>query len=469
MKKRSMMIIALTLALALIFATVASALDADMAEESLTDEEAIARGVEWELLNDLYYRAQGVLERVGDSFTDYYTNTLKGTSAAAKQLLDSPTSSIVSLREMDDDLSYLLDEQYNPANHSRPGYYTVAFTNNGKWSEPVYMYCWNDNGDPDSFPWPGQTMMSGYVNEYGQRQYYAYVREDCANILFVSGSIEAEQGSAAPCVEVQTEDIRVTGNTGYYLTGKRDSQAHYTVKSWQLKQPVYKQYYVIQEPDQPTEAQTEKPTEAPAELPTQYNVDDYLPYDGSMLELYQEPFGSELRQELYYLIVDATGTIAPGNEIGDALREKIMRVRNFAVRVHNYRESMDHELTGALEMLRAAMDDRSYDEIIGIGNHYFITVDGDEPTQPAQEPTGHEGGYTGDDYIIGDADGDGEVSVLDATRIQRVLADYQVEDSAGVRRRGDVTGNGLDILDATSIQRHLAGLPSNERIGARIQ
>lgn len=78
-------------------------------------------------------------------------------------------------------------------------------------------------------------------------------------------------------------------------------------------------------------------------------------------------------------------------------------------------------------------------------------------------------------YVIGDADMDGEVSILDATRIQRCLADLDVNPWKGFAptgadfirgaqiagatdydRDGDTT-----IMDATRIQRDLAELPNH--------
>lgn len=60
-----------------------------------------------------------------------------------------------------------------------------------------------------------------------------------------------------------------------------------------------------------------------------------------------------------------------------------------------------------------------------------------------------------DSYIRGDADGDGHVSVLDATAIQRKLVDYDVRSFDP--RAADVTGDGVNILDATLIQQYIAG------------
>ena len=60
--------------------------------------------------------------------------------------------------------------------------------------------------------------------------------------------------------------------------------------------------------------------------------------------------------------------------------------------------------------------------------------------------------------IWGDVDGDNDVSIVDATSIQRHLAGLQKLDDAAIKR-GMVGGyDELSILDATSIQRKLAGI-----------
>ena len=68
--------------------------------------------------------------------------------------------------------------------------------------------------------------------------------------------------------------------------------------------------------------------------------------------------------------------------------------------------------------------------------------------------------------LRGDADMDGEVTVLDATRVQRVLAELETAIDLDA---ADITGDGLDILDATRIQRFVAdfddGYHINEPIG----
>lgn len=66
-------------------------------------------------------------------------------------------------------------------------------------------------------------------------------------------------------------------------------------------------------------------------------------------------------------------------------------------------------------------------------------------------------------YKRGDADDDGEITITDATVIQRKLAD--IPTLFIDRKAADVDGNGLNIMDATNIQRYLACLYDPYRIG----
>ena len=72
-----------------------------------------------------------------------------------------------------------------------------------------------------------------------------------------------------------------------------------------------------------------------------------------------------------------------------------------------------------------------------------------------------------DSYLLGDYDGSGSIDIMDATKIQRMLADFEVnlDDNAAVR--GDVNGSGLSILDVTQIQRSIADLSVDFPIGEK--
>ena len=69
------------------------------------------------------------------------------------------------------------------------------------------------------------------------------------------------------------------------------------------------------------------------------------------------------------------------------------------------------------------------------------------------------------DNILGDVDGDGDISVVDATYIQRVMAGIEIsfyleKEVSDVDRDSEVT-----VIDATFIQRWLVGLDCPEGIG----
>lgn len=73
-----------------------------------------------------------------------------------------------------------------------------------------------------------------------------------------------------------------------------------------------------------------------------------------------------------------------------------------------------------------------------------------------------------DGYLLGDADDDGAVTILDATRIQRLLVGLVDDPDGSCALRGDVSCDGLDILDATCIQRWLADFTTEYPIGTII-
>ena len=69
---------------------------------------------------------------------------------------------------------------------------------------------------------------------------------------------------------------------------------------------------------------------------------------------------------------------------------------------------------------------------------------------------------------LGDADGDGEITVLDVTYLQRVLAGAKDMD-ATVVKLGDVDGDGdLSSIDVTMLQRWLLGLNQDLKIGTDV-
>ena len=69
---------------------------------------------------------------------------------------------------------------------------------------------------------------------------------------------------------------------------------------------------------------------------------------------------------------------------------------------------------------------------------------------------------------LGDVDGDSEVTIIDATCIQRKLA--SISTAKYIEEAADADGDGeVTIIDATCIQRYLVQLPAPDRIGKPIK
>lgn len=70
--------------------------------------------------------------------------------------------------------------------------------------------------------------------------------------------------------------------------------------------------------------------------------------------------------------------------------------------------------------------------------------------------------------ILGDADGDGRITIMDVTAIQKYIAFMPTPEFDEIA--ADVDGNGkVTIADATELQRYLAKAPRNKRIGKPIR
>lgn len=127
---------------------------------------------------------------------------------------------------------------------------------------------------------------------------------------------------------------------------------------------------------------------------------------------------------------------------------------------HDAREASYDEETGEAIPGCATTYYTAYDE------RYFID-DGSGGYQEVSEEELFTIMPGGDQKILGDADGDGVVTVVDATAIQRVLASIEVEAFDPAAADADPDGV-VTILDATQIQRFLVSLPCPEGIGEPI-
>lgn len=69
----------------------------------------------------------------------------------------------------------------------------------------------------------------------------------------------------------------------------------------------------------------------------------------------------------------------------------------------------------------------------------------------------HHTGAAGETHLLGDVDGDGTITISDATTIQKYIAEYELPNPDIIMLCGDVDGDGtITISDATTIQKYIA-------------
>ncbi len=68
-------------------------------------------------------------------------------------------------------------------------------------------------------------------------------------------------------------------------------------------------------------------------------------------------------------------------------------------------------------------------------------------------------------YLRGDSDGNGKINILDATLIQRVIADIQSDDDGMIALRAALTEESLRITDVTCLQRYFVQIETPYPIG----
>lgn len=100
------------------------------------------------------------------------------------------------------------------------------------------------------------------------------------------------------------------------------------------------------------------------------------------------------------------------------------------------------------------------------GNIYYLTVGylGKTTRVPVKVIDGND-----ETYILGDADGNGEIESVDATFVQRYVASIPTPYSDSQLMHGDVDGDGnLTVMDATAIQYYLCHLKTDYAIGKAV-
>ena len=74
-----------------------------------------------------------------------------------------------------------------------------------------------------------------------------------------------------------------------------------------------------------------------------------------------------------------------------------------------------------------------------------------------------------DSYILGDTDSNGKIEIVDATFIQRYLAQIETPYTKAELMKGDVDGSGeLEIIDVTALQYYLVKMKTPFKIGEQV-
>lgn len=74
------------------------------------------------------------------------------------------------------------------------------------------------------------------------------------------------------------------------------------------------------------------------------------------------------------------------------------------------------------------------------------------------------------EYVLGDADGNGAIEVLDVTTVQRALSGFKVSgDDGHLVLRAAMNGENLEITDCTVLQRYLVGMDTSYDINKKVK
>ncbi len=125
------------------------------------------------------------------------------------------------------------------------GYNTIVYSAKG-WNE-AYIYAWMSGTETNNGTWPGNPMKYALTNDYGEKQFVAYIPVEYDCYIINNGKSNNDVGGE------QTVDLDVLESMGMYMD-KKDADGKWTIGTWD---PNF--YYI--EPVNPTVPDTEPPVE----------------------------------------------------------------------------------------------------------------------------------------------------------------------------------------------------------------
>ena len=291
------------------------------------------------------------------------------------------------------------------------GYNTIVYSAKG-WNE-AYIYAWVSGTEVNNGTWPGTPMKYALTNDYGEKQFVAYVPVEFDCYIINNGMFTTDAGSA------QTVDLSVTESLGMYMDKQDPTQDNkWTIGYWN---PDF--YYL------PTDDPTDPPVDPtdPEDTTTEATEPSTEVTEPASSTAATEPASTEATEP-------STGTTEPTTEAT---------------------EPSTGTTTAPTDPAPTTPDESKPIETKPSEPEATTTV----PGTTVGEPEG---------YILGDADGNGKINIKDATVIQKYVAKMDVEIDLDAALANGATY--LSVKDATVIQKFLAKmLPEDTMVGKFVE
>ncbi len=307
----------------------------------------------------------------------------------------------------------------DPASGSFPvieGYTTIVFSASQDWTQ-AYSYCWQKGTENCLATWPGTPMKKVTDdNGYGQKQYVAYIPAEYDMYIINNGN-----GGGGN----QTVDLEVPASAGMYMDAPDPNQeGKLTVGYWE---PNFYEYVFPTDPVA-TPDETDPEDETTAATDTEPTV-----IETEATEITTEP------TEPTEPVTTAPAASEPATT-----------------------EPSEPATTAPVDV--TTPDESEPATTAPAASEPATTVPDETETSTSVEIPTTTAPVEGEEYILGDADGNGQLSIKDVTVIQKFLAKYEIE--IDITAATATQGAELTIKDATTIQKYLAKLlPEDSLVG----
>lgn len=379
------------------------------------------------------------------------------------------------------------------------GYNTIVYSAKG-W-DSAYIYAWVEGTEDNNGTWPGNQMKYALTNDYGEKQFVAYIPVEYNCYIINNG----EAGGAN-----QTVDLSVTESLGMYMDKQDPNQENkWTIGFWNPN------FYVVETPTKPTEPDVTEPETTEATEPasteatepsttvttepatteatepsstaptepgdnivtdkdTQISVEGVTDVELTVKEIAdEEQIGNinliltgEKVEKLYDITLNRDGVeVQPDGTVKVKIPATSENAKVYRVEEDGTLTDMKAEVVDGFAMFTTEhFSLYAVTETIAEDTEPITTKPGEvETTVPVTTIPGTTTGEV-EGYILGDADGSGKINIKDATIIQKKVAKMNVEIDLDAALAAE--GTYLSVKDATVVQKFLAKLlPEDTNVG----